>query len=45
MAAGTIAEAKVDGLDLARQIWIARAKGRAPSRAAEAFLSFARERL
>ncbi len=45
LAAGTIAEAKVDGLDLARQIWIARAKGRAPSRAAEAFLSFARERL
>ncbi len=45
LAAGTIAEAKVDGLDLARQIWIARAKGRASSRAAEAFLSFARERL
>jgi len=45
LAAGTIAEAKVDGLDLARQIWIARAKGRTPSRAAEAFLSFARERL
>ena len=45
LAAGTIAQAKVDGLDLARQIWIARAKGRAPSRAAEAFLSFARERL
>src|SRR5207247_1641923 len=32
LAAGTIAEAKVDGLDLARQIWIARAKGRTPSR-------------
>ena len=45
LAAGTIAQAKVDGLDLARQIWIARAKGRASSRAAEAFLSFARERL
>jgi DNA-binding transcriptional LysR family regulator len=45
LAAGTIAQARVDGLDLARQIWIARAKGRAPSRAAEAFLSFARERL
>jgi DNA-binding transcriptional LysR family regulator len=45
LAAGTIAEAKVEGLDLARQIWIARAKGRTPSRAAEAFLSFARERL
>jgi len=45
LAAGTIPQAKVDGLDLARQIWIARAKGRASSRAAEAFLSFARERL
>jgi len=45
LAAGTIAEARVKGLDLARQIWIARAKGRSPSRAAEAFVSFARERL
>jgi DNA-binding transcriptional LysR family regulator len=45
LAAGTVAEARVRGLDLARQIWIARAKGRAPSRAAEAFVSFARERL
>jgi DNA-binding transcriptional LysR family regulator len=45
LAAGTIAEARVRGLDLARQIWIARAKGRSPSRAAEAFVAFARERL
>jgi LysR family transcriptional regulator, transcriptional activator of the cysJI operon len=45
LAAGTISEAKVEGLDLARQIWIARAKGRAPSRAAEAFVAFARDRL
>ena len=45
LAAGTLAEVRVDGLDLQRQIWIARAPGRVPSRAAEAFLSFARERL
>ena len=45
LAAGTIAEARVQGLDLARQIWIARAKGRSPSRAGEAFVAFARERL
>lgn len=45
LAAGTLAEARVQGLDLERQIWIARAAGRVPSRAAEAFLSFARGRL
>ena len=45
LAAGTLAEMRVEGLDLERQIWIARASGRVPSRAAEAFLAFARERL
>jgi len=45
LASGTLAEARVEGLDLERQIWIARARGRAPSRAAEAFVAFARERL
>lgn len=45
LAAGTLAESRVEGLDLARQIWIARASGRVASRAAEAFLAFARERL
>jgi DNA-binding transcriptional LysR family regulator len=45
LAAGTLAEVKVSGLDLQRQIWIARATGRVPSRAAEAFVSFAHERL
>lgn len=45
LAAGTLAEVRVDGLDLQRQISIARAAGRVPSRAAEAFLTFARERL
>jgi DNA-binding transcriptional LysR family regulator len=45
LAAGTLAEARVRGLDLARDIWIARAAGRAGSRAAQAFVSFAREQL
>jgi DNA-binding transcriptional LysR family regulator len=45
LAAGTLAEARVRGLDLARDIWIARASGRAGSNAAQAFLAFAREKL
>ena len=45
LAAGTLAEARVRGLDLAREIWIARAAGRAGSAAAQAFVAFARERL
>jgi DNA-binding transcriptional LysR family regulator len=45
LAAGTLAEARVRGLDLARDIWIARASGRAGSSAAQAFVSFAREKL
>ncbi len=45
LAAGTLAEARVRGLDLARDIWIARAAGRTGSSAAQAFLAFARERL
>jgi DNA-binding transcriptional LysR family regulator len=45
LAAGTLAEIRVEGLDLQRQISIARAAGRVPSHAAEAFVSFARERL
>jgi DNA-binding transcriptional LysR family regulator len=45
LAAGTLAEIRVGGLDLQRQISIARAAGRVPSRAAEAFGSFAKERL
>jgi DNA-binding transcriptional LysR family regulator len=45
LSAGTLAEARVRGLDLARDIWIARAAGRAGSSAAQAFVSFARERL
>ncbi len=45
LASGTLAEIRVEGLDLQRQISIARAAGRVPSRAAEAFVEFARERL
>jgi DNA-binding transcriptional LysR family regulator len=45
LAGGTLAEARVRGLDLAREIWIARAAGRAGSAAAQAFVAFARERL
>jgi hypothetical protein len=40
-----LAEAHVRGLDLARDIFIARAAGRAGSSAAQAFVAFARERL
>jgi DNA-binding transcriptional LysR family regulator len=45
LTAGTLAEARVRGLDLARDIWIARAAGRAGSNATQAFLAFAREKL
>jgi DNA-binding transcriptional LysR family regulator len=45
LAAGTLAEIHIEGLDLQRQISIARAAGRVPGRAAEAFVSFAKEKL
>jgi DNA-binding transcriptional LysR family regulator len=45
LAAGTLAEARVRGLDLARDIYVARASGRAGSAAAQAFVGFAREQL
>ena len=45
LAAGTLAEARVRGLDLERDIWIARAAGRAGSSAAQEFLAFARDKL
>src|SRR5205823_2224317 len=44
-AGRTLAAARVEGLEPRRQIVVARAAGRAPTRAAEAFLAFARERL
>jgi len=45
LAAGTLATARLKGLDPARQISVVRSAGRSPTRAAEAFLAFARERL
>jgi DNA-binding transcriptional LysR family regulator len=45
LAAGTLAEGRVDGIDVTREISLARAAGRTPTRAAAAFLDFARERL
>jgi DNA-binding transcriptional LysR family regulator len=45
LAAGTLATARLRGLDPARQISLVRSAGRSPTRAAEAFVAFARERL
>jgi DNA-binding transcriptional LysR family regulator len=45
LAAGTVGEARVQGLDPAREISLVRATGRTSTRAAQAFLDFARERL
>ena len=43
--AGTLVEARVAGLEVERQISLVRAAGRAQTRAARAFVDFARERL
>jgi DNA-binding transcriptional LysR family regulator len=45
LAAGRLAAAQVEGVEPARQIYIVRARGRSATRAADAFLSFAKERL
>jgi DNA-binding transcriptional LysR family regulator len=45
LAAGTLAFARVKGLEPAREISLVRSAGRSPTRAAEAFLAFAKERL
>lgn len=45
LAAGTLAIARVEGLEPAREIQLARATGRAETRAAQAFVAYARERL
>jgi DNA-binding transcriptional LysR family regulator len=45
LAAGTLASARVKGLEPAREISLVRAAGRSPTRAAEAFVEFARARL
>jgi len=45
LAAGTLAEARVEGLELSREIFLVRAAGRSETRAARAFVEFARGRL
>jgi len=45
LAAGTLAEARVDGMDATREISLARAAGRSATRAADAFVEFAAEQL
>jgi DNA-binding transcriptional LysR family regulator len=45
LAAGTIVEARVAGLELRREIFLVRASGRAETRAARAFVEFARQRV
>jgi DNA-binding transcriptional LysR family regulator len=45
LAAGTLAVARVEGLEPARDVQLVRASGRAETRVAQAFVAFARERL
>ena len=45
LAAGTLAAAKVEGLDAKREISLVRSSGRTPTRAADAFVEFARDAL
>jgi DNA-binding transcriptional LysR family regulator len=45
LAAGTLTAARVEGLDAKREISLVRATGRTATRAADAFVAFARERL
>jgi len=45
LASGSIAEARVAGMDASREISLVRATGRVPTRVADAFVSFAAERL
>jgi DNA-binding transcriptional LysR family regulator len=45
LAAGTLAEARVQGMEATREISLARGTGRVPTRAADAFVAFARRRL
>jgi DNA-binding transcriptional LysR family regulator len=45
LTAGTLETARVKGLDPAREISLVRSAGRSPTRAAEAFIEFGRERL
>jgi DNA-binding transcriptional LysR family regulator len=44
LTAGTLAAARVEGLEPARQIYVVTARGRRATRVVQAFLSFAKER-
>jgi len=45
LAGGTLATARVRGLDPVREIFLVRSSGRTETRAAQAFVEFARERV
>jgi DNA-binding transcriptional LysR family regulator len=45
VTAGTVAVARVEGLDASREISLVRSAGRAETRVAQAFVEFARARL
>ncbi len=45
LAAGTLASASVEGLEPSREISLVRGAGRSPTRVAQAFLEFARDKL
>jgi DNA-binding transcriptional LysR family regulator len=45
LAGRTLATARVEGIEPARQIYVVRVRGRAATRAADSFLEFAKERL
>ena len=45
LAAGTLAEARVEALELERDVYLVRASGRVETRSAQAFLEFARAQL
>jgi DNA-binding transcriptional LysR family regulator len=45
VAAGTVATARVEGLEPSREIWLVRSGGRAATRVGQAFVEFARARL
>ncbi len=44
LAVGTLAEARLEGMNAKREIALVRASGRSPTRAAEEFVAFVRER-
>ena len=45
LAAGSLASARVEGIEATREISLVRSAGRTPTRSADAFVAFARERL